>query len=316
MRGPLLLLSGRANRALSAEIGEDIGMSADGATIKEFADGEIFVRIDHNVRGRDVFIIQPTSAPADNIMELCLLIDAAKRASAARVTAVIPYFGYGRQDRKDQPRVAIGAKLAANLVVAAGADRVISIDFHQHQIQSFFDIPVDHMYAAPVLTKYFSVLGLRDLVVVSPDVGAAKMARGYAKRVGAGFAIIDKRRPKANMSDVMNVVGEVDGKTCLLVDDMVDTGGSLSNAIHALKDRGAEVVYAAATHALLSAGAAQRLQEAPVEEVIVTNTIDIPEEKRFEKLKVLSVAGLLAKAIHHVHSNESVSQLFETPPDD
>ena len=291
-------------------------MSADGATIKEFADGEIFVRIDHNVRGRDVFIIQPTSAPADNIMELCLLIDAAKRASAARVTAVIPYFGYGRQDRKDQPRVAIGAKLAANLVVAAGADRVISIDFHQHQIQSFFDIPVDHMYAAPVLTKYFSVLGLRDLVVVSPDVGAAKMARGYAKRVGAGFAIIDKRRPKANMSDVMNVVGEVDGKTCLLVDDMVDTGGSLSNAIHALKDRGAEVVYAAATHALLSAGAAQRLQEAPVEEVIVTNTIDIPEEKRFEKLKVLSVAGLLAKAIHHVHSNESVSQLFETPPDD
>ena len=291
-------------------------MSPDGATIKEFADGEIFVRIDHNVRGRDVFIIQPTSAPAANIMELCLLIDAAKRASAARVPAVIPYFGYGRQDRKDQPRVAIGAKLAANLVVAAGADRVISIDFHQHQIQSFFDIPVDHMYAAPVLTKYFSVLGLRDLVVVSPDVGAAKMARGYAKRVGAGFAIIDKRRPKANMSDVMNVVGEVDGKTCLLVDDMVDTGGSLSNAIHALKDRGAEVVYAAATHALLSAGAAQRLQEAPVEEVIVTNTIDIPEEKRFEKLKVLSVAGLLAKAIHHVHSNESVSQLFEAPPDD
>lgn len=291
-------------------------MSPDGATIKEFADGEIFVRIDHNVRGRDVFIIQPTSAPADNIMELCLLIDAAKRASAARVTAVIPYFGYGRQDRKDQPRVAIGAKLAANLVVAAGADRVISIDFHQHQIQGFFDIPVDHMYAAPVLTKYFSDLGLNDVVVVSPDVGAAKMARGYAKRLGAAFAIIDKRRPKANLSEVMNVVGEVEGMTCLLVDDMVDTGGSLSTAIRALKNRGAEVVYAAATHPLLSAGAAQRLQEAPVEEVIVTNTIDVPEEKRFEKLKVLSVAGLLAKAIDHVHSNESVSQLFEAPPDD
>ena len=315
-RGPLLLLSGRSNRALSAEIGERIGMSPDGATIKEFADGEIFVRIDHNVRGRDVFIIQPTSAPADNIMELCLLIDAAKRASAARVTAVIPYFGYGRQDRKDQPRVAIGAKLAANLVVAAGADRVISIDFHQHQIQGFFDIPVDHMYAAPVLTKYFSDLGLNDVVVVSPDVGAAKMARGYAKRLGAAFAIIDKRRPKANLSEVMNVVGEVEGMTCLLVDDMVDTGGSLSTAIRALKNRGAEVVYAAATHPLLSAGAAQRLQEAPVEEVIVTNTIDVPEEKRFEKLKVLSVAGLLAKAIDHVHSNESVSQLFEAPPDD
>ena len=291
-------------------------MSPGGATIKEFADGEIFVRIDHNVRGRDVFIIQPTSAPADNIMELCLLIDAAKRASAARVTAVIPYFGYGRQDRKDQPRVAIGAKLAANLVVAAGADRVISIDFHQHQIQGFFDIPVDHMYAAPVLTKYFSDLGLNDVVVVSPDVGAAKMARGYAKRLGAAFAIIDKRRPKANLSEVMNVVGEVEGMTCLLVDDMVDTGGSLSTAIRALKNRGAEVVYAAATHPLLSAGAAQRLQEAPVEEVIVTNTIDVPEEKRFEKLKVLSVAGLLAKAIDHVHSNESVSQLFEAPPDD
>ena len=316
MRGPLLLLSGRANRPLSSEIGKLIGMSPDAATIKEFADGEIFVRIDQNVRGRDVFIVQPTSAPADNIMELCLLIDAAKRASAARVTAVIPYFGYGRQDRKDQPRVAIGAKLAANLVVASGADRVMSIDFHQHQIQGFFDIPVDHMYAAPVLVKYFRNLSLSDLVVISPDVGAAKMARGYAKRLGAAFAIIDKRRPKANMSEVMNVVGEVEGKTCLLVDDMVDTGGSLCNAIQALKDRGAKVVYAAATHALLSDGAARRLQEAPVEEVIVTNTIDVSEEKRFEKLKVLSVAGLLAKAIDCVHSNESVSQLFETPSDD
>ena len=315
-RGPLLLLSGRANRPLATEIGEAVGLSSEGATIKQFADGEIFVRIDGNARGRDVFIIQPTSAPADNIMELCLLIDAAKRASAAWVTAVIAYFGYGRQDRKDQPRVAIGAKLAANLVVAAGADRVISIDFHQHQIQGFFDIPVDHLYAAPVFTRYFRELGLEDLVVVSPDVGAAKMARGYAKRLGAAFAIIDKRRPKANTSEVMNVVGEVEGKTCLLVDDMVDTGGSLSNAIRALKDHGAEVVYAAATHAVLSGDAGERLQEAPVEEVIVTNTIHVPEEKRFEKLKVLSVADLLAKAIVHVHSNESVSQLFETPPDD
>ena len=315
MRGPLLVLSGRANQTLADEIGALLGISPDGATIKEFADGEIFVRIDENVRGRDVFIVQPTSAPADNIMELCLLIDAAKRASAARVTAVVPYFGYGRQDRKDQPRVAIGAKLAANLVVAAGADRVVSIDFHQHQIQGFFDIPVDHMYAAPVLVKYFRDLGLEDLVVISPDVGAAKMARGYAKRLSAAFAIIDKRRPKANMSEVMNVVGEVGGKTCLLVDDMVDTGGSLCNAIHALKDRGAKVVYAAATHALLSDGAARRLQEAPVEEVIVTNTIHVSEEKRFEKLKVLSVAGLLAKAIDYVHSNESVGQLFEIPWD-
>jgi len=310
-RGPLLLLSGRANRPLAAEIGELIGKSPDAATIKQFADGEIFVRIDRNARGRDVFIIQPTVAPAENMMELLLLIDAAHRASAARVTAVIPYFGYGRQDRKDQPRVAIGAKLAANLIVAAGADRVISIDFHQHQIQGFFDIPVDHLYAAPVLTKYFQDLELEDLVIVAPDVGSAKMARGTARRLNASFAIIDKRRPKANMSEVMNVVGEVEGMTCLLVDDMVDTAGTLSNAVHALKERGASKVYAAATHALLSGEAVARLKDAPLEEMVVTNTIDIPEEKRFDRLRVLSVADLLAKAIDHVHSNESVSQLFE-----
>ena len=262
-----------------------------------------------------MFIIQSTTAPADNIMELLLLIDAAKRASAARVTAVVPYFGYGRQDRKDQPRVAIGAKLAANLMVAAGADRVISIDFHQHQIQGFFDIPVDHLYAAPVLTKYFREQGLEDLVVVAPDVGSAKMARGFAKRLGGTFAIIDKRRPTANVAEVLNVVGEVEGKTCLLADDMVDTGGTLANAVVALKERGAKAVYACATHALLSGKAVERLAEAPLEEMVVTNTIDIPEERRFPNLKILSVADLLAKAIDHVHSNESVSQLFEGPVD-
>jgi ribose-phosphate pyrophosphokinase len=314
-RGPLLLLSGRANRPLSVEIGELIGKSPDGATIKKFADGEIFVRIDRNARGRDVFIIQTTSSPADNLMELLLLIDAARRASAARVTAVIPYFGYGRQDRKDQPRVAIGAKLVANLIVAAGADRVISIDFHQHQIQGFFDIPVDHLYAAPVLTRYFQSLQLEDLVVVAPDVGSAKMARGFARRLNATFAIIDKRRPKANMSEVLNVVGEVEGMTCLVVDDMVDTAGTLANAVHALKDRGAKSVYAAATHALFSGPAVERLSGAPLEEMVVTNTIHIPEEKRFSNLKILSVADLLSKAIDHVHSNESVSQLFETIPE-
>jgi ribose-phosphate pyrophosphokinase len=314
-RGPLLLLAGRANPPLAAEIGELIGKSPDGATIRQFADGEIFVRIDRNARGRDVFIVQPTAAPADNIMELLLLIDAARRASAARVTAVIPYFGYGRQDRKDQPRVAIGAKLAANVIVAAGADRVIAIDFHQHQIQGFFDIPVDHLYAAPVLTKYFRDLKLRDLVVVAPDVGSAKMARGTARRLDATFAIIDKRRPKANASEVLNVVGEVEGMTCLLIDDMVDTAGTLTNAVFALKERGASAVYAAASHALLSGQAVERLSEAPIEEMVVTNTIFIPEHKRFPKLKVLSVGDLLAKAIDHVHSNESVSQLFETLPD-
>ncbi len=314
-RGPLLLLAGRANRPLASEIGEIIGKSPDGATIKQFADGELFARIDRNARGRDVYIVQSTNAPADNIMELLLLIDAARRASAARVTAVIPYFGYGRQDRKDQPRVAIGAKLVANLIVAAGADRVVSIDFHQHQIQGFFDIPVDHLYAAPVLTKYFRDKQLEDLVIVAPDVGSAKMARGFAKRLGGSFAIIDKRRPKANMSEVINVVGDVDGMNCLLVDDMVDTAGTLSNAVVALKERGARAVFAAATHALFSGPAVERLSSAPLEEMVVTNTIFIPEEKRFENLQILSVADLLAKAINHVHSNESVSQLFEMLPE-
>jgi ribose-phosphate pyrophosphokinase len=263
-----------------------------------------------------VFIVQPTVTPGDNILELLLLIDAARRASADRVTAVVPYFGYGRQDRKDQPRVAIGAKLMANLIVAAGADRLVGLDFHQHQIQGFFDIPVDHLYAAPVLTKYFRDKNLEDLVVVAPDVGSAKMARGFAKRLGASLAIIDKRRPAANVTEVLNVVGEVEGKNCLLADDMVDTGGTLANAVYALKDRGAKAVYACASHALLSGKASEKLQEAPLEEFVVTNSIDIPEERRFEKLKVLSVAGLLSRAIMYIHENESVSQLFELRDDD
>ena len=315
-REPLLLLSGRANWPLAAEIGELVGKYPDAATIYDFADGEIFVRIDRNARGRDVYIVQPTVAPADNVMELLLLIDAAKRASAERVTAVVPYFGYGRQDRKDQPRVAIGAKLVANLITAAGADRLVGIDFHQHQIQGFFDIPVDHLYAAPVIVRYFKDLGLKDLVVVAPDVGSAKMARGFAKRLGATFAIIDKRRPAPNESEVINVVGEVEGKTCILSDDMVDTGGTLANGIIALKERGAKAVYASATHALLSGKATEKLSAAPLEELVVTNTIDIPENRRFDKLRILSVAGLLANSIQYIHSNESVSQLFEIPVDD
>lgn len=316
--GPLLLLSGRANRPLAEEIGTILGKDVDAATIYDFADGEIFVRIDRNARGRDVFIIQPTVAPADNIMELLLLIDAAKRASAARVTAVIPYFGYGRQDRKDQPRVAIGAKLAANLVVTAGADRVLGMDFHQHQIQGFFDIPVDHLYAAPVLTRYFLDKGLEDLVVVAPDVGSAKMARGFSKRLGATFAIIDKRRPGPNQAEVLTVVGDVKDRNCLITDDMIDTAGTLSSAVVALKERGARTVYAAASHALLSGEAPERLQNSPVEEVVVTNTIHVGEDRSFPKLKVLSVAELLAQAIEHIHSNDSVSQLFEIrdPGDD
>ena len=310
-RGPMLLLAGRANRPLADEIAERLGTTADGATIKNFADGEIFVRIDKNARGRDVFIIQPTITNADNIMELLLLLDAAKRASAARLTAVVPYFGYGRQDRKDQPRVAIGAKLVANLITAAGADRVVGIDFHQHQIQGFFDLPVDHLYAAPVLTSYFREKNLDDLVVVAPDVGSAKMARGFAKRLRASFAIIDKRRPAANVAEILNVVGDVEGKTCLVADDMIDTGGTMAQAVHALKDRGGKAVYIAATHALLSGAAVERLSDAPLEELVVTNTIQLPDSKRFDRLTVLSVAPLLARAITYIHSNESVSQLFE-----
>ena len=311
----MLLLAGRANRPLAQEIAEILKTPSDGATIRDFADGEIFVRIDRNARGRDVFIVQSTGAPAENMLELLLMLDAAKRASAARVTAVLPYFGYGRQDRKDQPRVAIGAKLMANLVVAAGADRVVSIDFHQHQIQGFFDIPVDHLYAAPVITKYFRDKEIEDLVVVAPDVGSAKMARGYSKRLGATFAIIDKRRPAPNLSEVLTVVGDVEGKNCLLTDDMVDTGGTLANAVLALKERGARSVYAAATHALLSGSASEKLSRVPLDELVVTNTVHVPESRRFEALTILSVAELLANAIEFIHSNESVSQLFETKED-
>jgi ribose-phosphate pyrophosphokinase len=307
----MMLLSGTANRPLAQEIAEALEVPLTDASVSRFADGEIFCRLNENARGRDVFIIQPTPPPADFIMELLLLTDAAKRASAARVTAVMPYYGYARQDRKDQPRVAIGAKLLANLMVAAGAERVLGIDFHTHQIQGFFDVPVDHLYAAPVLTGYFREKGLADLVVVAPDVGAAKMARGFARRVDASFAIVDKRRPVPNEAEVLNVVGEVRGKNCIIVDDMIDTAGTMASVITALKDRGAESVYVAATHPLLSGPAVERLMAAPVTEVVVTNTLHIAEEKRFEKLKVLSVAQLLATAVAHTHSNESVSALFD-----
>jgi ribose-phosphate pyrophosphokinase len=306
-----MLLAGTANLPLAREIAEKLHLPLGAVTIKKFADGEIFVRVDENVRGRDLFIIQSTTAPGDNIIELLLLIDAARRASAARINAVIPYFGYARQDRKDQPRVAIGAKLMANMVAKAGADRVLSVDFHQHQIQGFFDIPVDHLYAAPVFTRYFREKHLTNLVVVSPDVGSAKMARGFAKRLDATMGIIDKRRPAANVSEVMNVIGEVEGKDCLLSDDMIDTAGTMAEAARALKDRGANDIYACATHALLSGPAVERLSNAPFREIVVTNTVPVPEEKRFPALTVLSVGELLGSAIRYTHINESVSSLFE-----
>jgi len=310
-RGQLLLLAGTANRPLAEEMAQHLGQALCAVTLRRFADGEIFVKIDENVRGRDVFIIQPTNPPAENWIELLLLIDAARRASAARITAVLPYFGYARQDRKDQPRVAISAKLMANLVTEAGADRVLGIDFHSHQVQGFFDLPVDHLYAAPVFVQHYRQKALHQPVVVAPDVGSAKMARGYAKRLDASLAIIDKRRPSANIAEVVNVVGEVEGRDCLIPDDMIDTAGTITEAAAALQRLGARRVFAFATHALLSGPAVERLRTSKIEEVTVTNTIRLPEERRFERLKVLSVAGLMAKAIGYEHSNQSVSALFD-----
>ena len=305
------LLVGSGNHALSEEIARSLGVEPAKLTITRFADGEIFVRIDENVRGNDVFILQPTNPPADNIMELLLLIDAAKRASAARITCVMPYYGYSRQDRKDQPRVAIGAKLVANMIVTAGAHRVVGIDFHQHQLQGFFDIPVDHLYAAPVFVSHYRKKQLHDVVVVAPDVGSAKMARGFAKRLNGSLAIIDKRRPRPNQSEVVNVVGEVEGRDCILTDDMIDTAGTVSEASRALKGLGAKDIYVCATHALLSGPAVERLSNAPITEVTVTDTVRIAEEKHFPQLTILSVGDLLAKAIRYIHSEQSVSSLFE-----
>jgi ribose-phosphate pyrophosphokinase len=306
----MMLLSGTANSPLAQQIATELGAQLCDVTIESFADGEIFVRIDENVRGRDVFIIQPTSPPAENLVELLLLIDAAARASAARVTAVVPYYGYARQDRKDQPRVAIGAKLMANLIAVAGADRLVSIDFHQHQLQAFFDIPVDHLYALPVFAEHYQQLELEPLVVVASDVGAAKMARGFSRRLGGEIAMIDKRRPEHNVAEVVNVIGDVEGKNCLLPDDMIDTGGTVAGAVHALKERGARDIYICATHALLSGPAVARLSELPAD-VTVTDTVMVPKDKKWPQLGILSVSGLLARAIRYIHDNESVSSLFE-----
>jgi ribose-phosphate pyrophosphokinase len=310
-RTEMLVLSGTANQPLAEEIAGVLAQPLCQVTVRRFADGEIFVRIDENARGRDVYIIQSTNPPAENLVELLLLIDAARRASAARVTVVTPYFGYARQDRKDQPRVAISAKLVANLIATAGADRLLGIDFHQHQLQGFFDIPVDHLYASPVFVQHYRQKVLHDLVVVGPDVGSAKMARSFAKRLDASLAIIDKRRPSANVAEVVNVVGEVGDRDCLIVDDMMDTAGTMAEAVLALKRLGASDVYCCATHALLSGPAVDRLTATPVREVAITNTIRLGEEKRFDRLAVLSIAPLLAKAIRHTHSDQSVSSLFD-----
>ncbi len=306
----LRLLTGGANSALAAEIAAQMKVRLTDVQLSRFADGEIFVKINENVRGRDVFIIQSTNPPAENLLELLLLIDAARRASAHRIAAVIPYFGYARADRKDQPRVAIAAKLVANMLIEAGADRLITIDLHSHQVQGFVDIPLDHLYASPVFLNYFRSKGLKDVVVVAPDVGAAKMARGLARRMNSAIALIDKRRPVANEAEVVHLVGEVEGKTAILIDDMIDTAGTFAQAAHALAENGAVAVYGCATHALLSRNASQRLQEAPFKEVCVTNTVHIAEQRKFPKLNVLPVGDLLGKAIAFTHNYQSVSSLF------
>jgi ribose-phosphate pyrophosphokinase len=314
--GELKIFSGSAHRQLAREIADYLGISEGQARLRRFPDTEVSFQIDENIRGTDVFIVQPTCATPNGsvdqaLMELMIMTDAFRRSSAARITAVIPYYGYARQDRKDQPRVAISAKLMANLITHAGADRVLGMDFHSHQVQGFFDIPVDHLYAAPAFVSHYRTKQLFQPVVVAPDVGSAKMARGFAKRLDASLAIIDKRRPSANIAEVLNVVGEVENRDCLIPDDMIDTAGTISEAAAALKRLGAKRIFAFATHALLSGPAVERLRAAPIEEVTVTNTIRIPEDRQFEKLKVLSIASLMAKAIGYEHSNQSVSSLFD-----
>lgn len=306
----LRLITGSANPALAREIADQLGMRLTDVELDRFADGEIFVKINENVRGRDVFIVQPTNPPAENLLELLLLMDAARRASAHRIAAVVPYYGYARADRKDQPRVAISAKLVANTLAQAGADRLITIDLHSHQVQGFFDIPLDHLYASPVFLEYFAQKDLGDVVIVAPDVGAAKMARGFARRLDGSMALIDKRRPKANEAEVVHLVGEVEGRTAILIDDMIDTGGTFAQAAHALAENGAREIYGCATHALLSRDCRERLGAAPFKEVCVTNTLPIPEERSFPQLRVLSIADLLAKAIKYNHEYQSVSSLF------
>ncbi len=307
----LRVISGRGHTALAERICQYLDVSLTEVRITDFSDGEISVKIEENVRGTDVFIIQPTVPPAKNLLELLLLLDAVRRSSAERVTAVIPYFGYARQDRKDQPRVPIAAKLMANLITEAGAQRVLTMDLHAPQIQGFFDIPLDHLYAAPVLLDHFQHRrGEENLVVVAPDVGSIKMARAFAKRLGCPLGIIDKRRPRPNEAEVMNFIGDVRDKNVVLFDDMIDTAGTMSDATRELIQQGAVSIDICATHALFSGPALQRLNEAPVREVVVTNTIPFDRQEECDKVRVLDISPLLAEAIKRIHLEQTVSSLF------
>ena len=308
----LKIFTGNSNPELASEICVDLGLPLSKATVKTFSDGEIMVEIAENVRGRDVFVVQSTCAPSNqNLMELLIMVDALKRASAARITAVIPYFGYARQDRKVAPRTPITSKLVADLITTAGIHRVLSVDLHAGQIQGFFNIPVDHLYAAPVILDDVRKNLQGRLVIVSPDAGGTERARAFAKRLDAGLAIIDKRRSGPNVSEVMHIIGDVEGQTCLIVDDMIDTAGTLCQAAAALKAHGAGDVYATATHAVLSGPALERINQSCLKEVVVTNTIPVEDKRAVcPRLRQLSVANLLAEAIRRIHGEESVSSLF------
>jgi ribose-phosphate pyrophosphokinase len=310
--GPLKLFTGSAHAALAREIAEHLGIPLGAARLHRFPDTEVSFQIDENIRGTDVFIVQPTSAPVDeHLVELCVMIDAFRRSSASRITAVIPYYGYARQDRKDKPRVPISAKLVANLIGAAGANRVLTMDLHKAQIQAFFDIPVDHLFAAPVIIEYLSRQKVGPVTIVSPDVGGAERARAYAKRIDADLAIIDKRRSDDGTAEVMNVVGDVKGRVCVIADDIIDTAGTIQKAAQALKDSGASRVLASAVHGVLSGPAMQRIEAAPIDRLVITNTVPLtPEKAACEKVVVLSVARLLAQAIRSIHEETSVSKLF------
>jgi ribose-phosphate pyrophosphokinase len=310
--GELKLFSGSAHPELAKEIAQNLGLPMGQCRLRRFPDSEVSFQIDENIRGTDVFVLQPTSSPVDeHIMELLIMIDAFRRSSAARITAVIPYYGYARQDRKDKPRVPISAKLVANILSASGVDRVLTMDLHKAQIQGFFDIPVDHLFAAPVILDYLQRQDFPNLTIVAPDAGGAERARAYAKRLGGELAVIDKRRSDDGTTEVMNVVGDVEGRTCVIQDDIIDTAGTIAKAAVALKANGAGRVFACAVHGVLSGPAIERIVKAPIEKLIVTNTIPSNGERaKCEKIQVLSVAKLLGQAIKSIHEESSVSSLF------
>jgi ribose-phosphate pyrophosphokinase len=310
--GELKVFSGSAHPELTREIASFLGVPVGQARLRRFPDSEVSFQIDENIRGTDVFVVQPTCAPADqHIMELLIMIDAFRRSSAARITAVLPYFGYARQDRKDKPRVPISAKLVANILSAAGTNRVLTMDLHKAQIQGFFDIPVDHLFAAPVIIDYLMKLDHPHLTLVSPDAGGAERARAYAKRLAGELAVIDKRRTDAGTAEVMNVIGDVKGRTCILQDDIIDTAGTITKGAKALKDNGAARVFACAVHGVLSGPAIERIEDSPIDKLIVTNTIPLSAAAAgSSKVVVLSVARLLGQAIKSIHEETSVSSLF------